>query len=97
MSKKTYFRMFEKDGKTSVKINDKTAATLRALADEVEAAYNEAKGSTRGDNKVLAGFINLTPVHPEKIAQWELPEGTVQLHVVSTAEIEARKSRNSGL
>lgn len=90
--KKAYLRLFPgRDGRLSASINERTGEALRALADEADKAYSDAKAKAY-DGKVRAGFINLNTMHPDKIKQWELPEGTAQISIASTAEIEARKS-----
>lgn len=91
-NKKAYLRLFPgRNGGFSSSINERTGETLRSLADEADKAYTEAKAKAY-DGKVRAGFINFNPMHPDKIQQWELPEGTAQISIASTAEIEARKS-----
>ncbi len=81
-NKKTYFRMFKnQEGYISTTINKYTASTLRKLADEAELAFKEASEGTVEGDKVRAGFISLFEMHPDKIREWDLPEGTVQLAV----------------
>lgn len=92
--KKTYFKLYGGD-KLSAMITEGTINQLEGLLNDAKAAYEEAKKNTPEGQKPRAGYIRLYPISEDKIQEWNLPEGTQNLVVVTGAEIESRKKNTS--